>query len=146
MCTHPPHTPPPPPQALESQAGFPLDGAATCALISRQQWDEFVAQYRSVLGLLRQIAAVWNVEDPCVIAGFDMDRMGTVQALSGEPAGGWLCLFGGGGFCVWPQVGGAWPFAGWHAAPMWALSTPCLLLPPPPPLLLLQAPSSAASP
>jgi hypothetical protein len=36
---------------------------------------------------------VWNLEDPCVIAGFDMDRLGTVQALSLEPVGTFICRF-----------------------------------------------------
>jgi hypothetical protein len=36
---------------------------------------------------------VWNLEDPCVIAGFDMDRQGTVQALRSEPAGTFICRF-----------------------------------------------------
>lgn len=36
---------------------------------------------------------VWNCEDPCVIAGFDMDRLGTVQALSLEPVGTFICRF-----------------------------------------------------
>jgi hypothetical protein len=50
-----------------------------CLLSFFLQWDEFCAQFRSVLNLLRQISGVWNLEDPCVISGFDMDRVGTVQ-------------------------------------------------------------------
>eukprot|EP00882_Tetradesmus_deserticola_P013019 GHRQ01013804.1.p1 GENE.GHRQ01013804.1~~GHRQ01013804.1.p1 ORF type:complete len:227 (+),score=22.07 GHRQ01013804.1:87-767(+) len=36
---------------------------------------------------------VWNLQDPCVIAGFDMDRLGTVQALALEPVGTFICRF-----------------------------------------------------
>lgn len=32
-------------------------------------------------------------QDPCVIAGFDMDRLGTVTALAKEPAGTFICRF-----------------------------------------------------
>lgn len=55
-----------------------MDVSSDHASISQVQWDEFVVQYRTVLNLLRQIAGVWNLEDPCVISGFDMDRVGTV--------------------------------------------------------------------
>jgi hypothetical protein len=33
------------------------------------------------------------MEDPTVIAGFDMDRLGTVAALRNEPAGTFICRF-----------------------------------------------------
>lgn len=82
-------------QALLSQAGFPTEGgpAADHATVSQVQWDEFCGQFRSLLCLLRQIAGVWNLEDPCVVCGFDMDRQGTVTALATEPAGTFLCRF-----------------------------------------------------
>lgn len=80
-------------QALESQAGLPAEGARGMDTISPRQWEEFAGQYRSVLQLLRQIAPVWNLEEPCVIAGFDMDRVGTVQALASEPPGTFICRF-----------------------------------------------------
>lgn len=154
------------PQALLSQAGFPVDASSDHATVSQGQWDEFCGQFRAVLSLLRQVGAgrwalgwvvravhrdvpttgptlpsacgasaapsadgrgwcvypaagqlarapapassspralrtsacprlthppghtytshtqisgVWNLEDPCVISGFDMDRLGTVQ-------------------------------------------------------------------
>jgi hypothetical protein len=57
------------------------------ATISQVQWDEFYHQFQAVLLLLRTVAGLWNQEDPCIIAGFDMDRLGTVHALSKEPAG-----------------------------------------------------------
>jgi len=81
--------------ALLSQAGFPTEGGAHTdhATVSQVQWDEFCGQFRGLLRLLRQIAAVWNLEDPCVVCGFDMDRQGTVQALTSEPAGTFLCRF-----------------------------------------------------
>eukprot|EP00201_Polytomella_parva_P015858 CAMPEP_0175065646 /NCGR_PEP_ID=MMETSP0052_2-20121109/16053_1 /TAXON_ID=51329 ORGANISM="Polytomella parva, Strain SAG 63-3" /NCGR_SAMPLE_ID=MMETSP0052_2 /ASSEMBLY_ACC=CAM_ASM_000194 /LENGTH=264 /DNA_ID=CAMNT_0016332229 /DNA_START=136 /DNA_END=926 /DNA_ORIENTATION=+ len=79
-------------QALLSQAGFDLS-SADHAVISRFQWDEFRHQFRSVLSLLRQIATVWNLEDPCAISGFDMDRVGTVNALVNEPNGTFICRF-----------------------------------------------------
>jgi hypothetical protein len=50
-------------QALESQAGFPVECSSSShsVTISQQQWDEFVGQYRLVLKLLRQIANVsWH--------------------------------------------------------------------------------------
>ncbi len=47
--------------------------------MSENQREEFKAQFKSVLQLLQQISNVWNLSDPCVIAGFDMDRVGTVQ-------------------------------------------------------------------
>jgi hypothetical protein len=37
---------------------------------------------------------VWNQEDPCIIAGFDMDAVGAAQALALQPAGTALCCFG----------------------------------------------------
>jgi len=80
-------------QALLSQAGFPMDSSSDHASISQVQWEEFQGQFRNVLNLLRQISTVWNLEDPCVISGFDMDRVGTVQALAKEPAGTFICRF-----------------------------------------------------
>eukprot|EP00798_Chlamydomonas_sp_ICE-L_P011688 gene11688-34411_t len=80
-------------QALLSQAGFPADFSSNHASISQAQWDEFFAQYRTILGLLRHIAAVWNLEEPFVVCGFDIDRLGTVHALSKEPAGTFVCRF-----------------------------------------------------
>lgn len=132
------------PQALESQAGFPADinNAGAAVVISPAQWDAFVAQFRLVLRLLRQIShvsgarsaawacgrpragsfciahagrarathsapcasrsrarhasdspQVWELTDPYVIAGFDMDRLGTVQALVPEPPGTFVLRF-----------------------------------------------------
>ena len=81
--------------ALESSAGFPADGsaAASTACVGEAQWREFEAQFHATLRLLRQIAPVWNLDDPCVVAGFDMDRQGTVSALRAEPAGTFICRF-----------------------------------------------------
>ncbi len=36
---------------------------------------------------------MWNLEDPVVISGFDMDRAGTVAALANEPCGTFVCRF-----------------------------------------------------
>mmetsp|Transcript_19110 Transcript_19110/g.49641 ORF Transcript_19110/g.49641 Transcript_19110/m.49641 type:complete len:957 (-) Transcript_19110:1046-3916(-) len=80
-------------QALLSQAGFPSDQSSAHAEVSQGQWEEFIAQFRATLDLLRQISSVWNVEDPCVISGFDMDRQGTVQALVNQPSGTFICRF-----------------------------------------------------
>jgi hypothetical protein len=52
--------------------------ANTCS-VSQQQWDEFKGQFHTVLQLLTCISPNWNLEDPCLISGFDMDRQGTVQ-------------------------------------------------------------------
>jgi hypothetical protein len=41
--------------------------------------------------VIAQIASVWNLEDPCIISGFDMDRVGAVAALSKVRAAGALC-------------------------------------------------------
>ncbi|GBF88728.1 hypothetical protein Rsub_01629 [Raphidocelis subcapitata] len=79
--------------ALESQAGFPADASSSAASISESQWREFEGQYHTVLKLLRQISSVWNMEDPTIIAGFDMDRLGTVAALRSEPSGTFICRF-----------------------------------------------------
>eukprot|EP00798_Chlamydomonas_sp_ICE-L_P031814 gene31814-7016_t len=70
-----------------------LHSSSNHASISVAQWDEFSAQYRTILRLLRHIAAVWNLEEPFVVCGFDMDRIGTVHALSKEPAGTFVCRF-----------------------------------------------------
>jgi hypothetical protein len=82
-------------QALLSQAGFPISSITSPAVttVSQAQWEEFVMQFRNVLVLLRQIANVWNLEEPCVISGFDMDRMGTITALANEPPGTFICRF-----------------------------------------------------
>lgn len=81
-------------QALLSQAGFPAEASADQHItVSRGQWEEFVQQFRGVLQLLQQIANVWNLQEPCIISGFDMDRVGTIQALSNEPAGTFICRF-----------------------------------------------------
>jgi len=79
-------------QALESQAGFPPNSPPGYT-ISKGQWEEFVVQLKALLLMLRQLATVWNREDPCVIAGLDMDRQGTVQALMQEPSGTFICRF-----------------------------------------------------
>ncbi len=77
---HPPlHLLSPSLQALLSQAGFPADGVLASVTITQAQWEEFVGQFQSSLDLLRQISSVWNLEEPCIISGFDMDRQGTVQ-------------------------------------------------------------------
>jgi hypothetical protein len=100
----PPPCPLPPPQALQSHAGFPSDASADHVTISPLQWEEFQQQFQAVLLLLRTVAGLWAQEDPCIIAGFDMDRLGTVQALSKEPAGTFIvrCAAGGsrGGGCL----------------------------------------------
>ena len=88
-------------QALLSQAGFPAAtsgaGAASpssdVTTVSQAQWTEFSAQFQTVLVLLRHIANVWNLEEPCVVSGFDMDRVGTVQALAAEPPGTFIVRF-----------------------------------------------------
>lgn len=64
-----------------SQAGFPSDISSEHATISQAQCDEFIAQLRTVFIMLRQISSVWNLEDPVVISGFDMDRIGTGEWL-----------------------------------------------------------------
>lgn len=80
--------------ALECQAGFPLDAAANPGVtISQQQWDDFLGQFKATLQLLRQMPQVWNREDPCVIAGFDMDDQGAAQALALEPHGSCIVRF-----------------------------------------------------
>ncbi|GIL47568.1 hypothetical protein Vafri_4360 [Volvox africanus] len=80
-------------QALLSQAGFPMDSNREHDTISPQQWDEFSSQFRSIVNTLQQVASVWNMEDPVVISGFDMDRAGTITALANEPAGTFICRF-----------------------------------------------------
>ncbi|GIL70201.1 hypothetical protein Vretimale_3493 [Volvox reticuliferus] len=80
-------------QALLSQAGFPMDSNREHDTISPQQWDEFCSQFRSIVNTLQQVASVWNMEDPVVISGFDMDRAGTIAALANEPAGTFICRF-----------------------------------------------------
>ncbi|GLC44187.1 hypothetical protein PLESTM_001565000 [Pleodorina starrii] len=80
-------------QALLSQAGFPMDSTREHDTISPQQWDEFCSQFRSIVNTLQQVASVWNLEDPVVISGFDMDRAGTITALANEPAGTFICRF-----------------------------------------------------
>ncbi|KAG2446074.1 hypothetical protein HXX76_000674 [Chlamydomonas incerta] len=80
-------------QALLSQAGFPSESMREHDTISQQQWDEFCAQFRNIVGTLQQVASVWNMEDPVVISGFDMDRAGTINALVNEPAGTFICRF-----------------------------------------------------
>lgn len=76
-------------QTLESQAGFPVGGGDVD--VSAIQWEEFTSQFRDVLNLLAKISAVWNLEDPCVISGLDMDRCRTSQALAREPPGTFIC-------------------------------------------------------
>lgn len=36
---------------------------------------------------------MWNKEDPCVIAGFDMEPLGAAQALASQPPGAVVCCF-----------------------------------------------------
>ena len=76
-------------QTLESQAGFPVGGGDVN--VSAMQWEEFTSQFRDVLNLLAKISPVWNLEDPCVISGLDMDRCRTSQALAREPPGTVIC-------------------------------------------------------
>lgn len=76
-------------RTLESQAGFPVSGGNVD--VSTMQWEEFTSQFRDVLNLLQKISGVWNLEDPCVISGMDMDRCRTSQALAREPAGTFIC-------------------------------------------------------
>lgn len=59
-------------QTLESQAGFPVGGGD--ADVATEQWEEFTTQFRDVLNLLKRIASVWDLEDPCVISGLHIDR------------------------------------------------------------------------
>lgn len=59
-------------QTLESQAGFPVGGGD--ANVAIQQWEEFTSQFRDVLDLLKRIASVWDLDDPCVISGLHIDR------------------------------------------------------------------------
>lgn len=40
---------------------------------------------------LTVVAFLYTMQDPCVIAGFDMDRLGTIAALAKEPAGTFIC-------------------------------------------------------
>lgn len=80
-------------QALLSHAGFPADSLNEHTCISTAQCREFTQQYMAVLSLLRVVAPIWDLEDPCVISGFDMDRIGTVQALAREPAGTFIIRF-----------------------------------------------------
>lgn len=68
------------------QAGFPCEGILSPDVtVSEPQWQEFCGQFQNVLTLLRQIATVWNMEEPCVISSFDMDRQGTVQVGTRVP-------------------------------------------------------------
>lgn len=76
-------------QTLESQAGFPMGGGATG--VSPNQWNEFTTQFRDVLKMLKRIGGLWDREDPCVISGLHLDRRGTVQALSAQPTGTFVC-------------------------------------------------------
>lgn len=74
-------------QALLSQAGFPYtepDQMGAPMVISDGQGREFQQQFLTTLQLLRQITHAWNMQDPCIIAGFDMDRHGTVQVSAKE--------------------------------------------------------------
>lgn len=76
-------------ETLESQAGFPAGGGDVD--VAQEQWEEFTSQFRDVLKLLKRIAAVWDLEAPCVISGLNIDRRGTVQALAQEPPGTFIC-------------------------------------------------------
>ncbi|KAJ9522360.1 hypothetical protein QJQ45_008167 [Haematococcus lacustris] len=80
-------------QALLTQAGFPAGASSEHATVSAGQWQEFQAQFQLVLNLVRQISSVWNLEDPCVVSGFDMDRVGVEYALASEPVGTFVCRF-----------------------------------------------------
>ncbi|KAJ9518665.1 hypothetical protein QJQ45_018756, partial [Haematococcus lacustris] len=80
-------------QALLSHAGFPLNATSDHVVVSAAQWAEFRGQFQAVLNLVRQISPVWNLEDPCVISGFDMDRQGCEHALAAEPVGTFVCRF-----------------------------------------------------
>eukprot|EP00210_Caulerpa_lentillifera_P008045 g7682.t1 len=77
-------------QTLECQAGFPVHGEEVFS-IHLNQWTEFKNQFTEVLKLLKKIGGLWDREDPCVISGMHLDRQGTVQALSGQPPGTFLC-------------------------------------------------------
>jgi hypothetical protein len=72
-------------EALQSQAGFPPDPHDMFAQISKQQWDEFLLSFRAVLELLQKINPLWNQEDPCIIAGFDMDRRRCATDVGQDP-------------------------------------------------------------
>ena len=55
-------------QALLSQAGFPSESMREHDTISQQQWDEFCAQFRNIVGTLQQVkthllAAGWMLHD-----------------------------------------------------------------------------------
>ncbi|GAX73388.1 hypothetical protein CEUSTIGMA_g841.t1 [Chlamydomonas eustigma] len=87
-------------QALLSQAGFPqslkptaMNPAHDIMRISGNQAVSFMTQFRSILSLLSQISMVWNMEDPHVVSGFDMDRVGATKALSNQPLGTFICRF-----------------------------------------------------
>lgn len=74
-------------QTLEAQAGLVNDSS----FLTQSQWSEFTTQFREVLKMLKKIGGLWDCEDPCVIAGLHLDRTGTIQAMSGQPAGTFLC-------------------------------------------------------
>lgn len=67
-------------QTLESQAGFPVGGGD--ADVATEQWEEFTTQFRDVLNLLKRIASVWDLEDPCVISGLHIDRWGNYDVCN----------------------------------------------------------------
>jgi hypothetical protein len=115
--------------ALEALAGFQNNtnhhnsgsaaaaaAAASLQRLSRAQVEIFLARYRALLRLLRQVAGVWNMEDPCVIAGLDMNRAAAQDALEKEPPGTFLC------WLPLPSAAAAVAAQGSDAAPVLAMA------------------------
>lgn len=65
------------PQALLRQ----VEGAmgASGGVLSSGHVQQFAQNLRAVLGMLKRVSHMWDMEDPCVICGFDMDRDRAIQ-------------------------------------------------------------------
>jgi len=61
--------------------------------VARHQFTDFQHTFAMVLAMLRRIAALWNMQDPCIVSGFDMDRATAIAALAAEPPGTFICRF-----------------------------------------------------
>ena len=62
-------------------------------LVARHQFVDFQNTFQMVLAMLRRISSLWNLQDPCIVSGFDMDRTNAIAALASEPPGTFICRF-----------------------------------------------------
>lgn len=80
-------------QALLKQAGFMGSQTEDTCTITLQEWEAFTGQLAAILASLNQISDSWNAQDPCVVAGFAVDRVRAVELLEEEPVGTFICRF-----------------------------------------------------